>query len=255
MDVIFSERMTMVIGLTPVPNKAVLTPSLFGLRKRTPGKAINYKPKNIIQMKEIKFLDEKTVEIDGQTFARVDSAKEPEFKVGDWVIGINDYNPKFITRIVGLNGENARFDDADNQLEHDDINERFARHATPEEIESHLKKVAKEKGFVDNISFTGLRLWFNPRRAKFGGFERSNESIMYPTYDATEDTLNCFDKENEVFEAIYEKGKWAEIDPAKKPLPKTKEELISFVNIICEEVFDDEPSKIFMDEHLNNYED
>jgi hypothetical protein len=96
----------------------------------------------------------------------------------------------------------------------------------------------------------GLR--FEERKSKFGGFEMCENSSMYPIYNAAEDTLNCYDKENGVFEAIYRHGVWATLIPAKKTFPKTKEELSDFLGDYQSFSLNggEEPS-----DFLNQYED
>ena len=127
---------------------------------------------------------------------------EPKFKVGDWVIGRESIwtGPHRISDEFDLLGYTDEYDN---------------RIATKEEIETHLKSIADEKYF----NKTALCLEHGDHRRVLN---------KYTTYDKDVDelvTLGSVDGHTcNVW--LYRKGKWAEIIPEKKKLPKTKDELV-----------------------------
>lgn len=97
------------------------------------------------------------------------------------------------------------------------------RLATASEIESHLIKVAGEKGYRNGVKIKGLR--FN-REGEMEWQDGKIGAEQYSGYYMKGDCLNVLDKYHGVYEIIYRQGKWATIIPDKKPLPKTKKELM-----------------------------
>lgn len=160
--------------------------------------------------------------IDNRTFTLGDLSIKPvepkkEFKTGDWVFEIDR---KFIntrhrvTRIIKI--EN-------NEIWCEDFNEsswlnstsfiKAYRHATPQEIETHLRKICDEKYigkkvkslFSDTIDTIQV----------YQSFSFSRDQMWY-----TGNTMGVL---------VYEQGKFADIVPGKKKLPKTKEEFKVFL--------------------------
>jgi hypothetical protein len=80
------------------------------------------------------------------------------------------------------------------------------------EIKGHLTKLAKEKGYSKGKSV--ISAYCNQK------YNLDSDNIEY---DAREDAL-LMDST-----AIYCQGKWAEIVPDKKKLPKTKDELLALL--------------------------
>jgi len=139
---------------------------------------------------------------------------EPEFKIGDWVIAVcnSAKNFRYLLRFERRSGEhycglfvsiggstaipNGYFD-------------YIERHATPKEIESHLRKICDEKYIGKKVadSFSGTC-----------GYAR-----YFDFYDFKTDCVYYKNFGNGV--CVYRQGKFAEIILDKRPLPKTKEEL------------------------------
>jgi hypothetical protein len=158
-------------------------------------------------MKKIEFITDKQVIIDGETFFKaepVTAAKppEPEFKVGQWI-----FKESGIIQIYRINrvGEDRLY--SDDGYEHNFITD-VVRLATPTEIEAHLRKICNKRGYRVGIKVLSVR----------SGEEWAIESNEFD-YHKSEDLLYIDNI------AVYEVGKWAEIVPDKKKLPKTKDEL------------------------------
>jgi len=163
-------------------------------------------------------IDEKTVQVDGVKYVR----EEPQFKVGQWVVvnSIEDYSRNPIGDIGRVYPDNSK--DYDCRVivygvSEDNIgngqNYSTLRPATKDEIEQHLIKVAKEK--YPN----GCKV----KSALYGDLFIYNELNIFD-YEIKNDQLWLQGM------CLYNKGKWAEILPSKKPLPKTKEELNIMLN-------------------------
>jgi hypothetical protein len=151
---------------------------------------------------------------------------KPEFKPGQWAV--TAYGEIF--RILSLKdgwvcwinnkGENVR------------SNADHLKFTIPREIESHLIKIAKEKGLLKD----GL-LVRSPTGANF----RVNMTHEFD-YDMKSDNL-C-----NLGMFLYQQGVWAEIVPEKKKLPKTKDELSDLIKAYW-------ISPFVWDEFLKDYED
>ena len=89
----------------------------------------------------------------------------------------------------------------------------YSRHATPQEIEQHLRKICTDKGLMKN----GVHL-------------KSPRGYLF-TFNKSHCVVYC--KEHEAFYsggmALYDEGKFAEIIPDKKRLPVTREEFATFL--------------------------
>jgi len=173
-----------------------------------------------------------------ETICRDYEQKKLEAKVGEWVIGINECSPKTPARIEGEgNGSNKILSNYDNynntQLA---INASYCRYATPDEIEAHLKKICDEKGFKEGIEIRGLQ--------EDGLFRKTLYFIRFPCkYDSDEDSYVTASGDR-----LYCKGKFAEIIPDKKKLPRTKEEFPKFLGDFCNRHCNS------VDKFLNQYE-
>ena len=136
---------------------------------------------------------------------------EPEFKVGQWVI-----TPAGILRRIKEFADN---DEHGVQRAFDDFGEiiqltSFYRPATPAEIEAHLKKICDEKGLMQ----PGQRYKSATSKQEFT-FNKYGHTEYSEKYDSLYN--NGMD--------IYSKGKFAEVIPDKKKLPKTREEYSEFL--------------------------
>jgi len=163
----------------------------------------------------------------------------PEFKVGDWVIGENRCLPKKPSLIRKFYEYNLMdyddFEGATKQIAW----KGYIRHATKEEIESHLKKICDEKYIGKKV-----KCLVEERDEKIiGGFKeyRYNEDCMIYTDEAG---LNMF---------VYDQGKFAEIIPDKKKLPKTREELKELLRQVQDDSLLPFPT-IDIDDFLDQYE-
>jgi hypothetical protein len=142
---------------------------------------------------------------------------EPKFKVGDWIIHSGSIwsGPHRIEH-----GLDPHVDDPDDRL------------ATPQEIESHLIKIAEEKGFTIGRKFKSI----------FGDDGEVREIQPYCNgekivwrYIEYNDSLYC-DSGMKTFHSfcsnpsIYKDGVWAEVLPQEsKELPKTITELVQLL--------------------------
>ena len=115
-------------------------------------------------------------------------------KVGDWVVGRESIwsGPHRITDDFDLLGYTDPYDN---------------RHATKDEIKSHLRKIAEEK---------------YPIGTKYFSVPDSYREQVKGTFKYYIDEDNLTDGYGG---SVYCQGKWAEIIPSKKKLPKTKEDI------------------------------
>ena len=115
------------------------------------------------------------------------------------------------------------------------------RPATEEEIQKHLVTEAKKRGFR-----TGARVNCED------GISRivDNESLFY---NKLPDRLCCSVKKGlhyTIATALYARGRWVDIIPPKKPIPKTKKELAEFLgSYICDNVRDGKKAAEFLSEY------
>lgn len=159
-------------------------------------------------------------------FIRVEVIEpNPEFKVGDWVIGKELYfypkEPRLVTTVKG-NGC-YYFDDLD-KANRNFCNNVHLRHATPQEIEQHLRKICDEKGYRDGVRIkeVGTNNIYTLERHREWYYLKESDSFhgCTPSKEWDIGHSNPY---------IYHKGQFAEIVSEKKKLPKTKEELIDFI--------------------------
>lgn len=159
---------------------------------------------------------------------------KPEFKVGDWVCAKEDSSQ--LERIEGLQQDAFIVSNGSGIY----LNlSRDWRHATRQEIESHLRKICDEKGYKKDVKVRCL---------VFPGRDICTLSGEYK-YVPEEDRLIGITVNSWHNAVVYEQGKFAEIVPDKKPLPKTKEELRTFLNAFADRNQGD------FEDFLSNYED
>ena len=135
-----------------------------------------------------------------------------EFKPGQWAVTV--YGEVF--RILSLKdgwvcwinkGENVR------------SNPDYLKFATPQEIESYLIKIAKEKGYREGVR---IYSFYEDLKPYISGTPYKIEGDLH--YNKQEDSLQI---DNGL--RLYCKGTWATIIPDKKKLPKTKGELYTLM--------------------------
>lgn len=166
---------------------------------------------------------------------------KPKFKAGDWVYwGGSSPTIGRIIRHCNEFADSWVLETANGKGKYDSCSENNLTHITPQEIESHLIKIAKEK-FKKGSKISSVTSGNN--------FTFYNLEDIY--YNINTDTLSNGGMH------MYSKGKWAEIIPEKKKLPKTKEELI----FLIQDAFIKQPSCIdlrlseWINSFLKDYED
>jgi hypothetical protein len=175
-------------------------------------------------MKDLQMLKENLVYIEGLVQgmqSKIDDmvkqespqeSKESEFKVGQWVCL---HGSSYPYRIEKIDNNGNLF--VNNLCGTSHLITSGGFHlATPQEIENHLKKIAEEKGFKNNTLIRGLTAQSEP-------FYSCYVMETPLSYNEPEDSL-C----SQSGDRVYCRGKWAEIVPVKKKLPKNKEELKQF---------------------------
>lgn len=196
-------------------------------------------------MKTLTFIDDTTVEIDGEVFRKdvppepAPKPSKPEFKVGDWVIRtVEAGHPHHIDKVFRIT------DIVDNGLKEDEITHMVSscRLATPSEIESHLTTEADRRGFKEGVRYQGLFGWHKTPQVREGKLN----------YYVRGDTEYLTDGNGD---AIYKNGKWAEILPDKKPLPQTRDEYGKMIKAYFDSNYDTEmPFVTPIYEFLDDYD-
>lgn len=203
-------------------------------------------------MKNIEFIDDNRVRIDGVLFTSSplgnpvpEPNKEPVFKKNMWAawVSLQVRHPFYITRIKG-NDVFGKYDYVYNEDPNYDAEDPicFIEDLVPvskDEIKEHLIKIAKDKGFMKD----GVML------------ENSSGEIFH--FDVKKQTMYDLniDALSNGWWWLYRKGKWATIVPEKKKLPKTKEEFAEVIKKITEEYLHDSLTDKALTEFLLNYED
>ncbi len=136
---------------------------------------------------------------------------KPEFKVGQWVIGITKpYNPSYPKKIKSIDVDCIVYyeDGGSDRYYSEHSHKPFCRLATEDEIKAQLVKEAKERGYKHGVMIVSV---VSGDCATLNG-ERVD-------YDNERDilTMNSW--------SIYSNGKWAEIIKEPKPFPNQKKEL------------------------------
>jgi len=165
-------------------------------------KAVEYCNDNPARVKD--FLRETTPPTKGEE-------PKPMFKVGQWVT--DDYYKEVIR--FGYTEKDGRVYDTNGYLRN--VGVKYLRHATPQEIESHLRKICDDKYIGKKVKCLS-----------------TGRGIIkeYNVYEFKGDTLWYTDNYGSPM-MVYRSGKFAEIIPEKKKLPKTKEEFNSFLGAYC----------------------
>lgn len=182
---------------------------------------------------------------------------EPKFKVGQWVKRKITQNGTFF-----FNGRITRITDTGLYCGEDYKGGSFQNYEgdelclmTVQEIESHLKKIAIEKGFKNGVTIKGLR--FNSLCKMFwqGEHEHScSEVIVYPTYNHNQDEVNIYDETGGRYDLIYSKGSWATILPSLKKKPETRKEFHDFINTLLKWYDNDNDPIQTQTEFLDQYD-
>jgi len=136
----------------------------------------------------------------------------PKFKVGDWVIGENRCLPKKPSLIRKFYEYSLMdyddFEGATKQIAW----KGYIRHATKDEIESHLRKICDEKYIGKKVKcLCGNDSCKNTLVKKFECYLSDCDQLWY----------------NDIL--IYDQGKFAEIIPDKKKKPDTWNEFASML--------------------------
>ena len=157
-------------------------------------------------MKRIKKINENEIKVDGCVYRKVEEPK-PEFKVADWAKW-ESANGTWCTvfYITDICGTTVLGWDKPGCIEHQCLIEDLLK-PTRDEIESHLKKICDEK-YPVGTKFNSVTIG--------GGIGIATGKCRYYNNDHLTNGAGF---------TIYSHGKWAEIIPDKKTLPKTKEEL------------------------------
>jgi hypothetical protein len=162
-------------------------------------------------MEKIERISDTEIFVDGMKYIRdVFKSPRPEFKAGDWVKKFSDGGISRIKEIEGIEGNNLRYNDG---CYHQEF-KGYIRHAASEEVAQHLKKICDEKYIGKKVKCLSDGCDYIPH--------------VFDYYDYHTDSL-WYDDSHRYAIKIYESGKFAEIIPDKKKLPKTKEELRKIV--------------------------
>jgi len=165
----------------------------------------------------------------------------PEFKVGDWVIGKNRCLPKKPSLIRKFYEYNLMdyddFEGATKQVAW----KGYIRHATKEEIESHLRKICDEK-------------YIGKKAQCLRNAEDKKTIKKFIKYNYDEDCIIYNDKW-ELNMYVYEKGKFASIIPDKKKLPKKRGEYKQFLDDFWHALPESIIDGLSINEFLDQYED
>ncbi len=173
-----------------------------------------------------------------------DIKPEPEFKVGQWAKDNDTGRLFYIKRI-----ENGKlYGEFDDPIKGDQYCWYYdCSIPTSSEIESHLRKIAEKKGYRKGTKIKNM-------------INNEIHTIDHRPfwYDKNIDIIFCWTPEDEWVHRevsnprIYEKGKWAEIIPDKKPLPKTMDEFKDLLSRL--EYARHQDSYMGIDNFLNEYE-
>ena len=139
----------------------------------------------------------------GELKAELLKRKETEFKAGKWIIGKNtndgrQYIPHHPVRFIEEGDYWCRFEsDKDGRTE---TSKKYLRHATEDEVESHLIEEAKKRGYNQGVKVKNMT-----KDDNFSVDCINNGFKSFPIeYNPRNDELSAN-------MAIYKQGKWAEI--------------------------------------------
>ena len=189
-------------------------------------------------MKTIEFKEDEII-VDGIKYTKdYETKQEPEFKY--WAKWSETEELFFITKRTNkaLWGKFPEY----KQEQFINITECIV--PTPAEIESHLRKICDEKGFKRGIKYKDV---------SYGEIVTIVKNPKY-TYFETCDVLAIEGIDPTPYDIVYELGKFAEIIPDKKKLPKAKIEFVKFLKDYNIELKDCD-DEFTINKFLNQYED
>jgi len=143
---------------------------------------------------------------------------EPEsnFKVGDWVMlkENNDEENYYPKRIIAIGGMVKCINNIEDKESWSWYYKHIYRLATPQEIESHLRKICDEKYVGKSVRCIGFENEVHKIK-EFSLYNNEYDLMYYYIYDNAD---TC---------CVYQGGKFAEIVADEfKELPKTVDELV-----------------------------
>lgn len=189
-------------------------------------------------MENINKLKQKFIEAI-ETICRDYEQKQPEFKVGQWA---TDGLIKGRITSTGYDGGIVYLQDVETETTYT-TNKYNIKLLTEDEIESHLRKICDEKYVGKKVKC--LRNWDCDKINKEEAVKPY--VIEYDRYWMRADNGNYI--------CVYANGKFAEIIPDKKPLPKTREEYKEFLDDFWHALpEDDDMPGLVSDDFLNQYE-
>jgi len=156
-------------------------------------------------MKTITLEDGRKVEISNESYGNLAKSIRPEFKVGDWVIGLDGCHPTYPKRIRLFKSDNSvEFNGGSSNIIRcgDGV---FVRLATPKEIEDHLTEEALTRGFKEGVVKRAYFPEYDLGGSIYNGKSTYTMNDCQPRYEADEDALRMGGG------IIYHKGRWAEI--------------------------------------------
>jgi hypothetical protein len=175
-----------------------------------------------------------------------DYEKEPEFKVPGWYIANYASCTKYLIYYSGRKNHQFYIGDwwfvlgTENLIYKDGNFDILERPATPAEIESYLRKICDEKYVGKKVK---CLLSGTYTVGKFWEYDKDADKICYTTTDGNGDGI-----------WLFKDGKFAEIIPDKKPLPKTKKGIGELIKLYYDQNFP-LPFITPVDEFLKDYED
>jgi hypothetical protein len=150
---------------------------------------------------------------------------EPKFKVGDWVYYTNPPHMKgldCVFRIEDIRGTSDRGRFRLSESSESWYKSDHCRLATPQEIESHLKKICDEK-YIGKIARCTVCPSDTLEIKEFSEYRGGS-----PLWEGTDQMI--YEATNGKLMSVYSDGKFAEILPQEsKELPKTITELVQLL--------------------------
>lgn len=168
-------------------------------------------------MKTVNFIDDSTISVDGEVFRKEKTLpSEPKYVIGKWyTFPIGSEDDQRVYRVTAIRGDRIEYDSGTkvNTFETGSMRDDVSRPATPQEIESHLRKICDEKYVGKKVKSAG------------DGHIDVVKDFDFVSQDKTVFYRGVSDRAIVVYD---NKGEWAEILPDLKPLPKTREEFYAF---------------------------
>ncbi len=200
-------------------------------------------------METIERINSETIRIDGAYyFKEVPKTKKPEknltFKVGQWAAFEVEGCEKCIFRITRFERDHVYGDICDQAIdltEHSICLVSSLLPVTPADIESHLWKICDARYIGRRVKCLDIGEHIITGREHNEGFVEEYDQFWMIGNNG-DGVL------------VYERGKFAEILPDKKPLPTTKEGISGLIELYHDQN-DGLPFKTPIDEFLRDYED